>query len=114
MTEQSHPEALAKVKMTEISSRLGNFSLIKMGGAVFITPCDTRMKIIGALARGEMTSEEVTAKTGAAYSTVMDHMDVLERVGIVTTHLRRNGGRRRMYFRLSEEPLEMIEELFSE
>ncbi len=105
---------MAKVKMTEISSRLGNFSVIKMGGAVIITPCDTRMKIIGALARKEMTSEEVTEETGAAYSTVMDHMDVLERVGIVTTNLRRNGGRRRIYFQLSEEPLERIDELFSE
>ena len=42
----------------------------------------------------------------------MDHMDFLERLGVVKTTLKRDGGRRRIYFRLSEDPLEGIEELF--
>lgn len=102
-----------RVKMAEISSRLGNFSVIKMGEAVIISPCDTRMKIIGALAKREMTSEELARETGVAYSTIMDHMDVLERLGIVVSHLKRNGGRRRIYFKLNENPLELIDQILA-
>ncbi len=103
---------MIKVKMTEISSRLGNFTIIKMGQTVLISPCDTRMKILAALANGELTSEEVTRETGVTYSTVMDHMDFLERLGVVKTTLKRDGGRRRIYFSLHEDPMEGIEELF--
>ncbi len=104
--------ATAKVKMKEVESRLGNFSVIKMGGAVIITHCDTRTKIIGALARRHMTSEEITRVAGVSYSTVMDHMDFLERVGVVSTYLKRDGGKRRMYFSLSDDPLGAVDELF--
>ena len=103
---------MIKVKMTEVSSRLGTFTVIKMGQTVLISPCDTRMKILAALADSDMTSEELREETGVAYSTVMDHMDFLERLGLVETTLRRDGGRRRMYFCLSDDPLEGIEELF--
>jgi DNA-binding transcriptional ArsR family regulator len=103
---------MIKVEMAEVSSRLGNFTVIKMGQAVLISPCDTRMKILAALADGELTSEEITRQTGVTYSTVMDHMDFLERLGVVKTSLKRDGGRRRIHFGLSEDPLEGIEELF--
>jgi len=103
---------MIKVEMTEVSSRLGNFTVIKMGKTVLISPCDTRMKILAALAEGELTSEEITRETGVTYSTVMDHMDFLERLGVVKTALRRDGGRRRIHFSLSDDPLEGIEELF--
>jgi DNA-binding transcriptional ArsR family regulator len=103
---------MIKVEMTEVSSRLGNFTVIKMGQTVLISPCDTRMKILAALAEGELTSEEITRQTGVTYSTVMDHMDFLERLGVVKTSLKRDGGRRRIHFGLSEDPLEGIEELF--
>jgi DNA-binding transcriptional ArsR family regulator len=103
---------MINVKMTEVSSRLGNFIIIKMGQTVLISPCDTRMKILAALANGELTSEEVTRETGVTYSTVMDHMDFLERLGVVKTTLKRDGGRRRIYFSLNENPMEGIEELF--
>ena len=98
--------------MTEVSSRLGNFTVIKMGQTVLISPCDTRMKILAALADGELTSDEITRQTGVTYSTVMDHMDFLERLGVVKTSLKRDGGRRRIHFGLSDDPLEGIEELF--
>ena len=49
---------MIQVKMTEVSSRLGNFTIIKMGQTVLISPCDTRMKILAALANGELTSDE--------------------------------------------------------
>ena len=103
---------MIKVKMTEVSSRLGNFTVIKLGQTVLISPCDTRMKILAALANGALTSDEITKETGVSYSTVMDHMDFLERLGVVGTTLKRDGGRRRMYFSLNEDPLEGIEELF--
>jgi DNA-binding transcriptional ArsR family regulator len=103
---------MINVKMTEVSSRLGNFTVIKMGQTVLISPCDTRMKILAALANGELTSDEVTRETGVAYSTVMDHMDFLERLGVVKATLKRGGGRRRIYFSLNEDPMEGIEELF--
>lgn len=103
---------MIKVKMTEVSSRLGKFTVIKIGQTVLISQCDTRMKILAALANGELTSEKITRETGVAYSTVMDHMDCLERLGVVKTTLRRAGGRRRIHFSLNEDPLEGIEELF--
>jgi DNA-binding transcriptional ArsR family regulator len=103
---------MIKVKMTEVSSRLGNFTVIKMGQTVLISKCDTRMKILAALAESELTSEEITRETGVIYSTVMDHMDCLERLGVVKTALKREGGRRRIYFSLNEDPMEGIEELF--
>ncbi len=103
---------MTTVKMAELSSRLGNFTIIKMGRTVIITPCDTRMKIVSALTSGEMTSEELVARTGVSYSTVMDHMDFLERLGVVTSFLKREGGRRRIHFSLTDDPLKRIEELF--
>lgn len=104
---------MVSVKMTELSSRLGNFSVIKLGDTVLITPCDTRMKIVGALSRGPLTSEEIMREASVSYSTVMDHLDFLEKLGVVTTCLKRDGGRRRIHFCLNENPLESIEELFA-
>ncbi|HVC27661.1 MAG TPA: winged helix-turn-helix domain-containing protein [Nitrososphaerales archaeon] len=104
---------MIKVKMAEISSRLGSFTIIKMGQAVLISPCDTRMKILEALSKGPMTGEELVGETDVSYSCVMDHMDFLEKLGVVKATLKRNGGgRRRICFHMSEDPLEAIEELF--
>jgi predicted transcriptional regulator len=104
---------MIKVKMAEVSSRLGNFTIIKMGQTVLISPCDTRMKVLEALSKKPLTSEEVARKINVSYSCVMDHMDFLERLGLVKATLERNGGgRRRIYFHLSEDPLGGIEELF--
>jgi DNA-binding transcriptional ArsR family regulator len=104
---------MIKVKMAEVSSRLGNFTIIKMGQAVLISPCGTRMKILEALSTGPMTGEELVGEIGVSYSCVMDHMDFFEKLGIVEATLKRNGGgRRRICFHLSEDPLEAIEQLF--
>lgn len=104
---------MIKVRMAEVSSRLGNFTIIKMGQTVLISPCDTRMKILEALSKEPLTSEDLAKKTRVSYSCVMDHMDFLERLGVVKATLKRNGGgRRRMYFHLNEDPLKGIEELF--
>lgn len=104
---------MIKVKMAEVSSRLGEFTIIKIGQAVLISPCDTRMKILEALCKEPMTSEELARKTRVSYSCVMDHMDFLEKLGVVRATLMRNeDGRRRIYFHMSEDPLEAIEELF--
>lgn len=105
---------MTDVKMTEVSSRLGCFTVIKMGQTVLISPCDTRMKILAALSNGDLTSEEITQETHVSYSCVMDHMDLLERLGVVKTSLKRNGGRRRIYFHLSDDPMQGIEELFQQ
>ena len=99
--------------MTEVESRLGCFTVIKMGQTVLISPCDTRMKILAALSKGALTSEGITEVTGVSYSCVMDHMDLLERLGVVRTSLKRDGGRRRIHFHLHENPLEGIGELFA-
>jgi len=104
---------MVKVKMAEVSSRLGNFTIIKMGQTVLISPCGTRMKILEALSRGPMTGEELVGETDVSYSCVMDHMDFFEKLGIVNATLKRNGGgRRRICFHLNEDPLEGIEQLF--
>ena len=103
-----------KIQMTVIPSRLGKFCVIKLGQTVLISPCDTRMKILQALSMGELTPQQITQETGLTYSCVMDHIDLLERLKIIKTTLRRekDEGRRRVYFSLSENPLEGIEELF--
>ncbi len=104
---------MVKVKMVEISSRLGNFTIIKMGQAVLISPCGTRMRILEALSKGPMTGEDLVGKIEVSYSCVMDHMDFFERLGIVKATLKRNGGgRRRICFHMNEDPLEGIEQLF--
>ena len=104
---------MVKVKMAEFSSRLGDFTIIKMGQAVLISPCGTRMKILEALSKGPLTGEELVGKTDVSYSCVMDHMDFFEKLGIVNATLKRNGGgRRRICFQMSEDPLEAIEQLF--
>jgi predicted ArsR family transcriptional regulator len=104
---------MVKVKMAEVSSRLGSFTIIKLGQTVLISPCDTRMKILQALSRGGLTSQELAQKIDVSYSCAMDHLDFLEKLGIVSATLKRNGGgRRRIHFSLNEDPLEGIEELF--
>jgi predicted ArsR family transcriptional regulator len=104
---------MVKVKMAAISSRLGNFTIIKMGQTVLISPCDTRMKILEALSKGPLTSERLARKIGVSYSCVMDHMDFLETLGVVKALSKRpEEGRRRIFFHLNEDPLEGIEELF--
>ncbi len=104
---------LPEVKVKSIESRLGSFCVIKIGDTLFLTPCDTRMKIIQSLGRGEMTADQLTRTTDAAYSTVMDHMDVLERLGIVNSFIKREGGRRRIHFQLNERPAEQVGKLFA-
>ena len=101
-----------KVEMTAMKTRFGLVAVIKVGQAVLITPCDTRIRILEALSSGELTSEAIAEATGASYSCVMDHIDLLEKLGVVESVLRRNGSRRRVYFHLSEDPLEGIENLF--
>lgn len=106
---------MLQVKTAEVSSRLGCFTVIMLGQTVLISPCDTRMKIVAALAKGPLTSEEIRRKTKISYSAVMDHIDFLERVGLVKATLKRNGeGRRRIYFHLSEDPMEGIQQLFAD
>ncbi len=104
---------MIKVEITEVSSRLGCFSVIKMGQTVLISPCDTRMKILEALSKGASTSQELAQKIDVSYSCAMDHLDFLEKLGVVKATLERNGGgRRRITFHLNENPLEGIEQLF--
>ncbi len=94
---------MPKVRVKEVSTRLGKFCIIEVGSKVFLTPCDTRLKIIKALASKEMNADEISGRVGAAYSTVMDHMDVLEKLDLVTPFLKRDEGRRKIYFKLNEE-----------
>jgi predicted ArsR family transcriptional regulator len=104
---------MVTVKTKQVSSRLGKFTIIKVGQAVLISPCDKRMRILEALSKGPLTSERLARKIGVSYSCVMDHMDLLETLGIVKALSKRpDEGRRRIYFHLSEDPLEGIEELF--
>lgn len=106
---------MTKFEMTQVSSRLGCFSVIKMGQTVLISPCDTRMKILQALSKGALTSQELAEEIDVSYSCVMDHMDFLERIGLVKVSLKRGEGKRKrrvFRFHLSENPLEELEELF--
>lgn len=95
------------VKVTEIKSRMGTFCIVEVGEYKLVTPCDTRVRIINTLARGEMTADDIASEIGTSYSTVMDHMDLLEKVGIVESFIRRvesGNGRRRIRFRLVASP----------
>jgi predicted transcriptional regulator len=104
---------MPQVRAMEVSSRLGEFTVIMLGQTVLISPCDTRTKILAALAKGPLNSDEIRRKTRISYSAVMDHMDFLERIGVVKATLKRTGaGRRRIYFHLSDDPLEAIQQMF--
>lgn len=105
---------MQKVQVKEVSTRLGKFCVIRMGNFMFLTPCDTRLKIIKAIATKEMNAEEISSKVGAAYSTVMDHMDVLEKLGLVTCFLKRGEGRRKIYFKLNDNPDQWVQTVFAE
>lgn len=99
---------MTKVEVAEVESRLGKFCVIKLSQIVLITPCDTRMQIIRVVAEKEKTAHEIAEATKTAYSTVMDHMDLLEKVGLVESFLKREGGRRRIYFRVREKLSEEV------
>jgi predicted transcriptional regulator len=82
---------------------MGSFCVVEVGAYKLVTPCDTRVKIINSLATKEMTADDIATDTGASYSTVMDHMDLLEKIGIVESFLRKiegETGRRKICFRL--------------
>ncbi len=86
---------------------MGSFCVIEIGDFKLVTPCDTRVKILQSLADSDKTADDLSRETGASYSTVMDHMDLLERIGVVETYLRKNdseNGRRRICFRLASSP----------
>lgn len=92
------------VKVTEIKSRMGAFCIVELGEYKLITPCDTRVKIIRSLSEKEMTADDLAKEIGASYSTVMDHMDLLEKAGIAESFLRKiegENGRRKICFRLT-------------
>jgi predicted ArsR family transcriptional regulator len=85
---------------------MGSFCVIEIGGFKLVTPCDTRVKILESLSKSDKTADDLAKETGASYSTIMDHMDLLERIGIVGAYLRKNeseNGRRRICFKLVEK-----------
>jgi predicted transcriptional regulator len=93
------------VKVTEIKSRMGTFCIVEVSGYKLVTPCDTRVKIISSLSDREMTADDIAKRIGASYSTVMDHMDLLEKIGIVESFLRKvegENGRRKICFKLTK------------
>jgi predicted ArsR family transcriptional regulator len=94
------------LKVKEISSRMGSFCVIEIGDYKLITPCDTRVKILESLSESDKTADDLAKETGASYSTIMDHMDLLERIGIVEAYLRKGesekNGRRRICFKLAK------------
>ncbi len=82
---------------------MGSFCVIELGDFKLITPCDTRVRILESLSKSDKTAEDLAKETGASYSTVMDHMDLLERIGVVSTYLRKmesETGRRKICFKL--------------
>ena len=95
------------MKVKEISSRMGSFCIIEVSGYKLVTPCDTRVKILQALEKTDRTADDLAKETGASYSTIMDHMDLLERIGIVEAYLKKGDsepGRRKICFRLATFP----------
>ena len=82
---------------------MGAFCVIDMSGFKFVTPCDTRVRIVRSLSESDKTADDLSKEVGASYSTIMDHMDLLERIGIVRAYLRKGStenGRRKICFRL--------------
>lgn len=103
---------MTQLEIAEVKSRLGCFAVIKMGQLVLVSPCDTRMRILKTLSKRALTGEELAGEMDVSYSCVMDHMELLENLGIVTVSRRKSEGRRKIHFHLSTNPLEGIEALF--
>src|SRR5579885_563924 len=98
--------AASQGTVKEVKSRLGNFCIVELEGTKLITPCDTRVRIIQALSQEDKTAEDLSKDIGASYSTIMDHMDLLEKVGLVEAYLKKSReefGRRRICFKLVEK-----------
>lgn len=93
------------MKVREITSRMGNFCIVEFGQFKLITPCDTRVRILQSLSQREMTADDLSKDIGTSYSTIMDHMDLLEKAGMVQSFLRKGEGegRRRICFKLVEQ-----------
>jgi len=102
---------MSRVLTKDIHCHLGKFCLLKMGNIVLFTSCDTRVKIINVLSGEEMTADELARSTGTAYSTIIDHMEILEKIGIVISFLKQRGGRRRIHFRLNEKASESVDKI---
>jgi predicted transcriptional regulator len=84
---------------------MGSYCIVEVGEYKLITPCDTRVKIIRSLSERAMTADDLANEIGASYSTVMDHMDLLEKAGITESFLRKiqgENGRRKICFRLAQ------------
>ncbi len=95
------------MKVKEIKSRMGVFCVVEFGEFKLVTPCDTRVKILKSLSECSMTADDLSKEIGTSYSTVMDHMDLLEKIGIVEAFLGKGegkNGRRRICFRLADKP----------
>jgi len=63
------------------------------------------VRILQSLSESDRTADDLSRETGAAYSTVMDHMDLLEKLGIVEAYLKKGEeemGRRKICFKLVE------------
>lgn len=93
------------MKVREITSRMGNFCIVEFGQFKLVTPCDTRVRILQSLSQREMTADDLSKDIGTSYSTIMDHMDLLEKAGMVQSFLRKaeGEGRRRICFKLVEQ-----------
>jgi predicted ArsR family transcriptional regulator len=99
-------EKAGSMRITEVKSRMGAFCVIEMSGFKLVTPCDTRVKILRSLFESNKTADDLSKQVGASYSTIMDHMDLLERIGIVEAYLRKGDsetGRRKICFKLVSE-----------
>ena len=83
---------------------MGSFCIIEIGQYKLVTPCDTRVKILQSLSESDKTADDLAKETGTSYSTIMDHMQLLERIGMVEAYLRKSSpenGRRRICFKLA-------------
>ena len=69
---------------------MGSYCIVELGEFKLLTPCDTRVRILESLSNSDKTADDLAKETGASYSTIMDHMDLLERIGIVEAYLKKS------------------------
>lgn len=66
----------------------------------------TRLAVVERLGRGEVAASELARPFGMALPSFLQHLDVLEQVGLVTSN---KAGRVRTY-RLTPQPLQAVED----
>ena len=102
------------IEFKKVSTRLGQYFLVSIDGAILLTNNKTRVNLLSRLGRGAATAGDLSESLKVSYTTVLDEIDVLKKAGIVEQYLYRFDGQRRLMYRLVEDLTLSMKQAFDE